>query len=118
MTLEIPSRESNFGEKSISSMGSSILHKFRNDLKFLNTTTSFTSSYNKPSFVTFIIITIIIINSFLYYHHWHYYCYYFKLNQVLRLQIIIIIKFSHSSESHLGDPNGNMSLTDLYWVIL
>ena len=118
MNSEIPSRESNFGENSNSSIGSFILNKFRNDMKFLNTTTSFTSSCNKTSFVTFIIITIIIINSFHYYHYWHYYCYYFKSNLILRLQMIIIVKFSHSSESHLGDPNGNKSLTDLYWVIL
>ena len=42
MALEIPLRKSNLGQKSISFMGPSVWNKLSNDLKVLNTVTSFT----------------------------------------------------------------------------
>ena len=50
MALEIPLRESNLGEKSISFMESSIWNKLSNALKILSTATSFTHNYKKTSF--------------------------------------------------------------------
>ena len=50
MALEIPLRESNLDEKSISFMESSIWNKLSNALKILNTATSFTHNYKKASF--------------------------------------------------------------------
>ena len=47
MALEITLRKSNLGQKSISFMGSYIWNILRNDLKMLNTTTSFTCNYKK-----------------------------------------------------------------------
>ena len=41
MTSEIPLRKSNLAQKSISFMGPSIWNKLSNDLKILNTATSF-----------------------------------------------------------------------------
>ena len=47
MALGIPLRKSNLGQKSISFMGSSTWNKLCNDLKILNTATSFTHDYKK-----------------------------------------------------------------------
>ena len=47
MALEIPLRKSNLGQKSISLMGPSIWNNLSNDLKILNTATSFTHNYKK-----------------------------------------------------------------------
>ena len=47
MALEIPLRESNLGQKSISFIGPSIWNKLSSDLKMLNTTTSFSHNYKK-----------------------------------------------------------------------
>ena len=45
MALEIPLKKSNLGQKSISFIGPSIWNKLCNNLKVLNTTTSFTHKY-------------------------------------------------------------------------
>ena len=47
MALEIPLRESNLGQKSILFIGTSISNKLINNLKILNTTTSFPHNYKK-----------------------------------------------------------------------
>ena len=47
MTLEMPLRKSNVGQKSISFYGPSVWNKLSNDLKNLNTVTSFTHNYKK-----------------------------------------------------------------------
>ena len=47
MALEIPLRKSSLVQKSIPFMGLSIWNKLSNDLKILNTTTSFTHNYEK-----------------------------------------------------------------------
>ena len=44
MDLEIPLRKSTLGQKNISFMGPSIWNKLSNDLKILNTATSFTQN--------------------------------------------------------------------------
>ena len=48
MVLEIPLRKSNLGQKSISFMRPYIWNKLSNDLKTLNTATSFTHDYKTP----------------------------------------------------------------------
>ena len=45
--LSIEKKKSNLGQKSISFMGPPIWNKLSNDLKILNTTTSFTHNYKK-----------------------------------------------------------------------
>ena len=62
MALEIPLRKSNFGQKSISFMGSSTWNKLCNDLKILNTATSFTHDYKKQVLkkLEYVKITLII----------------------------------------------------------
>ena len=45
MALEIPLRKSNLAQKGISFMGPSIWNKLSNDLKTLNTATSFNHNY-------------------------------------------------------------------------
>ena len=45
--LSIEKKKSNLGQKSISFMGPPIWNKLSNDLKILNTTTSFTHKYKK-----------------------------------------------------------------------
>ena len=47
MALEIPLRKSNIGQNSTSLTGLSIWNKCSNDLKILNTATSFTYNYKK-----------------------------------------------------------------------
>ena len=47
MALEIPLRKSNLGQKSISFMGPWIRNKLSNDLKNLNSESSFTHNYKK-----------------------------------------------------------------------
>ena len=47
MPLEIPLRKNNLGQKSISFMAISTWNKLRNNLKILNTATSFTHNYKK-----------------------------------------------------------------------
>ena len=47
MALEISLKKSNLGQKSISFIGSSFWNKLSNNLKALNTTTSFTLNYKK-----------------------------------------------------------------------
>ena len=47
MTLEIPLRKSNLCQKGISFMRPSLWNKLSNDLKMLNTATSFTHNYKK-----------------------------------------------------------------------
>ena len=47
MGLEIPLRKGNLGQKIISFLGPSIWNKLSNDLKTLNTATSFTQNYKK-----------------------------------------------------------------------
>ena len=47
MALEIPLRKSNLGQKIISFMRPPIWNKLSNDLKMLNTATSFTHNYKK-----------------------------------------------------------------------
>ena len=81
MALEIPLRKSNIGQKSTSLTGPSIWNKWSNDLKILNTATSFTYNYKK----------LVLRNrtehnfnhnfnhyyhycNFYYYHYCYYYC--------------------------------------------
>ena len=47
MALDIPLRKINLGQKSISLIGQSIWNKLSNNLKILNTSTSFTHNYKK-----------------------------------------------------------------------
>ena len=47
MVLEIPLRKNNLGQKSLLYMGPYISNKLSNDLKILNTATSFTHDYEK-----------------------------------------------------------------------
>ena len=47
MALVIPLGKSNLGQKSILFIGPSIWHKLSNDMKILNTATSFTYNYKK-----------------------------------------------------------------------
>ena len=47
MALEIPLRKSNLVPKKLSFLGSPVWNKLSNDLKILNTVTSFTHNYKK-----------------------------------------------------------------------
>ena len=73
MALEIPSKKSNLGQNSISFIGPSIWNKLSNNLKVLNTTSSFTHNYEKLVLQTSSAQNSVLIITFNHYYYYYYY---------------------------------------------
>ena len=86
MALEIPFKTSNLGKKRISFIGPSLWNKLCNNLKVLNTSTSFTHNYEK-----LVLQNLSEKNSILIIAFNHYYCYYYYFSIIIIVIIIIII---------------------------
>ena len=69
MASEIPLRKSNLGQNSISFMWPSIWNKLSNDLKIINTATSFTHNYKKPVLKKLEVLEHNFNDNFYHYYH-------------------------------------------------